>query len=399
MNRLLGFCLALAIAASAGVARAADFADKLAAFQVALEGARRDLGLPGATAAFVLPDGRSGMVATGLADVERARPMSPQDRMMSGSTGKTYVAAAAMALARQGRLDLDKPIVAYLGRPEWLARLANFDRITTRQLLGHTSGLRDHVGELAFLAALRRQAAASPDATMTPQECIAFLGGRPALFAPGEGYAYSDTGYLIAGLVIEATSGKPLYDLVAELYLRPLGLTLTAPADQRRLPGLVQGYPVWSMPDPTLPATIAEAPGVLRWNPASEWAGGGFVTNAHDAARWAWALYGGRAIAGDYLREMLQGRPVRAGSATTYGLGVSVGLSPYGPVYGHSGYYPGYRSDLAYFPDLKIAVAFQINTEKDVRSAAVLDGIRNRLVSALAGPPATTAQRRAAPGE
>jgi len=384
-----GLCAVLVVALLGPSARADDQASLLAAFQSALERARQEVGFPGATAAFVLPDGRSGMVAVGVSDRADGRPMSPQDRMMSGSTGKTYTAATALALSRQSRLDLDAPITTYLGRPDWLARLPNSDRITTRQLLMHTSGLRDHVDSPAFGLALLKQAQADPDTPLTSLQCIGFLDGLPALFGPGEGYAYSDTGYLIAGLVIEAVAKAPFYDVARRLFLDPLTLTLTTPADHRRIPGLVQGYPVWP-PLAPLPDTILEAPGVLRWNPGSEWTGGGFATNAHDAARWAWALYGGRAMPGDYLLELLRGGPLKPGSAKTYGLGVFVSHTPYGRLYGHSGYYPGYRSDLGYFPDLKLAVAFQINTEKDVRSGQVLDKIRNALVEALVGPPAPT---------
>ncbi|TAJ68855.1 MAG: class A beta-lactamase-related serine hydrolase [Phenylobacterium sp.] len=388
MKRLwLRICVGLALAMSAAVARADDFATKLAAFQAALETSRQEIGFPGATAGFVLPDGRSGMVAVGVSDKATGRPMTPQDRMMSGSTGKTYVSATALALARQGRLDLDAPITRYLGHPDWMTGLPNMDRITMRQLLGHTSGLRDHVNSPTFGLTLMKLAQSDPEKALTAQQCIGFLKGQTALFEPGHGYAYSDTGYLIAGLVIEAAAKQPFYDLARRLFWDPLGLTLTAPADQRRIPGLTQGYPVWPSGAP-LPDTIAVAPGRLRWNPASEWTGGGVVTNAHDAARWAAALYGGKAMLGDYLPEMLRGVPIREGSPKTYGLGVSTAPTPYGTLYGHSGYYPGYRSDLAYFPDLKIAVAFQINTETGVREAAVLDAIRNRLVAALVGPPA-----------
>lgn len=378
--------LALVMAFTALDARADDLAAKTAAFRAALEAARQEIGFPGATAAFVLPDGRVGEVAVGVADRLSDAPLPLSARMMSGSTGKTYAAAVALALSRQGKLDLDAPITRYLGEPDWLLRLPNAQRITLRQLLTHTSGLRDHVSVPAFGEALLRQAMADPDKALSPLQCIAFIDGQPALFEPGQGYAYSDTGYLIAGLVIEAASGERFYDLAERLFLKPLGLTSTTPADHRRLADLAQGYPVWPEGAP-LPETILEAPGVLRWNPASEWTGGGYVTRSRDAAVWAATLYGGKAMAGDYLPDLLRGSPIAPGATKTYGLGVFVSPSPYGVMYGHSGYYPGYRSDLAYFPDLKVAVAFQIDTETGVRSGKVLDRIRESLVTALAVAP------------
>lgn len=395
MKRLwLGLGLALSMLLPAVPVRAEDNSDRLGAFQAALEHARVEIGFPGATAAYVLPDGSSGMVAVGVSDRARGEPLSPQALMMSGSTGKTYAAATALALSRQGQLDLDAPITTYLGKPAWLTGLANGERITTRQLLTHTSGLRDHVDMPAFSQALIQLTFADPDKALTPLQCIAFLDGQGALFEPGHGFGYSDTGYLIAGLVIEAVAKRPYYAVVREMFLDPLGLTLTTAADHRRIPGLAQAYPVWPEGAP-LPETILAAPGLLRWNPASEWTGGGFVTNAHDAARWAASLYSGKAMPGDYLPELLRGVPLRAGSTKHYGLGVFIDTSAaYGQFYGHSGYYPGYRSDLAYFPTLKIAVAFQINTEKDVKSAKVLDRLRESLVAALLSTSSTAGAAR-----
>ncbi len=388
MKRLwLGFALALSLLIPGAPVRADDNADRLGAFQAALERARVEIGFPGATAAYVLPDGSSGMVAVGVSDRASGEPLDPQALMMSGSTGKTYAAATALALSREGRLDLDAPITTYLGKPAWLTGLANGERITTRQLLTHSSGLRDHVDMPAFGQALIQLAFADPDKALTPLQCIAFLDGQEALFEPGKGFGYSDTGYLIAGLVIEAVAKRPYYAVVRDLFLDPLGLTLTIPADHRHIPGLAQAYPVWPE-GAALPETILVAPGMMRWNPASEWTGGGFATNAHDAARWAASLYSGKAMRGAYLTELLRSVPVRTGSQKRYGLGVFIDTSAaYGQFYGHSGYYPGYRSDLAYFPKLKIAVAFQINTEKDVRSSKVLDRLREKLIAALLRKP------------
>nr|WP_243451901.1 serine hydrolase domain-containing protein [Sphingosinicella soli] len=296
-------------------AHAGDLADRTAAFRAALEDARIEIGFPGATAGFVARDGTAVSVAVGVADTATRRPMPTEARMMSGSTGKTYVAAVTLALARNGDLDLDAPITRYLGTPDWLAALPNIDRITLRQLLMHRSGLRDHVDAPEFGQTLIRLAMTDPEAALTPQQCIAFLAGQSALFEPGRGYAYSDTGYLLAGLAIEAATGRRFYDLADALFIDPLNLHSTTPAAARRQKDLVQAYPAWPE-GAQLPQTILEAPGLLRWNPASEWTGGGFVTTARDAAVWAHALYGGSAMRGRYLPEPLRSEPIADGSET-----------------------------------------------------------------------------------
>lgn len=370
-----------ALAASPATAKVADtFSAQLAAFRNALDAARVEINFPGATAAFVLPDGRMGVVAVGVEDKATAVPLSPQARMMSGSTGKTFAAAVALTLAAQGKLDLDAPIARYLGDRPWFKRLPNAGVITTRQLLGHRSGLADHVGNPAFLQASFALSARDPDRALDPEACIAFILGRPALFAPGTGFAYTDTGYLLVGLVIEAASGRPYYDLVRDLYLGPLGLTLTTPSDRRAIPGLSQGEPDWG--GAPLPPRVLAAPGLFAFNPGSEWTGGGFATNSLDLARWARALYAGSALPPVERAAMLDAKPEKPGGQR-YGLGVSVYESPAGRVEGHSGYFPGYRADLAWFADRKIAVAFQINSEFGVRDAKILDRIRNALLNSL----------------
>ena len=129
---------------SSSTARAeAQGATLEASFQRELDRLRAEHDLPGATAAYALPDGTVGVAAAGLADVERRMPMTSHSRMLAASVGKSFVAAMALALALEGTLDLDAPISALLSGRPWLARLPNHDRITTRQLLTHTAGPGD----------------------------------------------------------------------------------------------------------------------------------------------------------------------------------------------------------------------------------------------------------------
>jgi D-alanyl-D-alanine carboxypeptidase len=358
---------------------------RLARFQAALESVRAEYGFPGATAAFVLADGTSGVVATGVEGHQEPRPLSSQARMMSGSTGKTFAAAAALRLAALGKLDLDAPIGRYVGDRPWFGKWPDAARVTPRMLLAHRSGIADHVNLPAYLSASMMRFQANPDQFVPVDECIAIALSAPAEFAPGEGYAYSDTGYLILGQIIEAASGQRYYDFVTNEFLKPHGLTLTTPSDTRLIAGLSQGEPDWG--GAPLPPFSLAAPGVLLFSPGAEWTGGGFATNALDLARWAHALYGGNVLP-PHFRDQMMAFPASGGTGigSRYGLGVQITLSEQGApeVLGHSGYYPGYRSDLAYFPGQKVAIAFQINTEKGVRSQKAIDAIRARLLASIA---------------
>jgi D-alanyl-D-alanine carboxypeptidase len=92
---------------------------------------------PGATIGFVLPDGRSGSVSVGLADVENRIPLKPADRMLAGSIGKTYVSAAMLQIVQEGKLDLDAKIERWFGRDAWFPRLPNAKDITLRMLMNN----------------------------------------------------------------------------------------------------------------------------------------------------------------------------------------------------------------------------------------------------------------------
>ncbi len=322
----------------------------------------RSAGIPGVTAAI---DGPAGLrtAAAGRSDLSTQCPMQPWDRMLSGSTGKTFVGAAGLAVAMEGRLDLDGSIEPWVGGEPWWPRVPSGPLLTLRMLLTHSSGLADHVKLDAFAkAVVARRASRGADATFTPAELIEIGCAAPALFVPGEGFAYSDTGYILAGVVIERASGQAPQDFIRDRFLEPLDLSLTSASDRRLLPGLVHGYIDADNPF-TFPPDVIGDDGRLAFNPSMEGAGGGLVTNAGDLARWARALYGGRALDGSYLPDLLNGVATGGDDGSLYGLGVRIWPRRGAPaILGHGGWIPGYSSALRYDPRTDVAVAVQINT-------------------------------------
>ena len=98
-------------------------------------------------------------------------------------------------------------------------------------------------------------------------------------------------------------------------------------------------------------------------NPQFEWTGGGYASTAEDLSRWAKMIYEGKAFSADLLPQVLEGIPApMLGRETKYGLGVIIRKTPFGISYGHSGFFPGYMTDMMYFPEHKVAVAVQVNT-------------------------------------
>jgi D-alanyl-D-alanine carboxypeptidase len=200
-----------------------------------------------------------------------------------------------------------------------------------------------------------------PDFRIPAQALIDILRDQAPLFAAGQGFAYSESGYLLAGLALERECGCHYYDEVERRFLQPLKLDHTHPAITRDVPNLVNGHIGDKLAAIGFPAeTVAD--GKLLFNPATEWTGGGLYSNAADLVRWSKALYEGKALRGSYLDELLAKDAGAYEHGEGYGLGVRVMRTTLGMAYGHAGEFPGYVSLVLYFPDSGRAIALQANT-------------------------------------
>lgn len=311
----------------------------------------------GATFAVTLADGTTFALATGVSDRDKKTPMLVTDRMLSGSVGKTYCAALAMQLIDEWRFNLDDKIEKYLGKEPWFSRLPNAKDITIRQLMNHTSGLVRY----EFKDQFTRDLTANVDKVWKPEELVAYILDTKAPFEAGKGWDYSDTNYIVLGMIIEKTTGKKYYDLVEKRILKPLKIKNTIPSDRRDIKGLISGYAGAKNPFGGKDAVIENGKFII--NPQFEWTGGGMASTTQDLAIWAKAMYESRAFSARMLPRMLDGVSApMLGRETKYGLGVIVRPTRLGVTYGHSGFMPGYMTDMMYFPDKKIAVAVQVNS-------------------------------------
>lgn len=320
-------------------------------------------GAPGVSVGLVTKDGTVYAATAGLADRTAGTPLTTDDLLLAGSTGKTFFAALAVQLIDAKRLDLDAKVSTYLGKHAWFDRLPNARDITVRHLMTHTSGLVRYELNPAFTADLRAQ----PDRVWKPEEQLAYLFDTKATFAAGEGWEYSDTNYIVLAMVLEQVTGTKAYDEITTRFLRPLKLTRVVPQTGRRIPGLAQGYA--GPKDPIgLPDEVIKD-GAFVINPQFEWGGGGFATSPRDLARWGHALYAGNALSPAGRALMVDSAvPARLGPEVRYGLGVIVRpTTPVGPVVGHSGFFPGYLTELVHVRTTGTTVAVQVNTSAGVR--------------------------------
>jgi D-alanyl-D-alanine carboxypeptidase len=346
---------------AAAAARADDpaLAPLRAALQASLDSIRAAQRWPGATLGVALADGRTLALATGWSDTARKVAMRPTDRLLQGSVGKTYVAAVAMQLVQEGKLSIDDRIEKWLGGEAWFARLPNARAITVRHLMTHTSGLVRYEFQPAVAEVLKRE----PYRTWTPEERVSYILDKAPPFAAGEGWEYSDTNFIVLGMIIERITGRRYDDELRRRLLDPLGLRNTVAADRPAVPGLANGYAGPKNELGGYDASIVDGPSGPRLaiNPQFEWTGGGVASTAEDLARWAKLVYEGRAFDPALLPRVLDGVPARLGQNVRYGLGVIIRTTPLGPAHGHSGFFPGYATEMLYFPDSKVAVAIQVN--------------------------------------
>lgn len=325
--------------------------------QAKLDELHRNGKFPGATIGVVLADGKSFGLATGYSDREAKTPMKSSDLMLQGSVGKTYAAALALQLVKEGKIKLDDKVERYLGKESWFARLPNSKEITVRMLMNHTSGLVRY----EFKDQFTKDLTANVDKVWKPQELITYIFDTKAPFEAGKGWDYSDTNYIVLGMIIEKVTEKRYYDLVRKRILQPLKLKNTVPSDSRAIVGLAQGYAGEGNPFGGTDAMIVN--GKFAINPQFEWTGGGYASTTEDLARWAKAMYEGRAFDAGLLPEMLTGTHApMLGKEAKYGLGVIIRPTTFGTSYGHSGFFPGYVTEMIYFPDHKIALAIQVNS-------------------------------------
>lgn len=320
----------------------------------------KETGLPGATIGYVLPDGTGNSVSVGYADKDRDIPMREDHRLMAGSTGKTFFAALALQLVDEGELDIEEKISQWLGDEAWFDRLPNANDITLRMLMNHTSGWPRYIEQPALVQAI----VDDPDIYFQPGEQLSYIYDLEPLFPAGEDWAYSDTNYIAVALIIEKVTGDSCYNLIHQRILRPNELWDIIPTVTRDLTGMACGYVNVEANLFQLKQENVIRQGRFVFNPQMEWGGGGFASTPGCLARWAYLLYSGDILSSAMKKEMRTTVEAKLGPGSRYGLGLMQRSSDHGLVIGHSGYFPGYLTDMSYFVEHDIALVIQVNTTK-----------------------------------
>ncbi len=331
--------------------------------QTQLDEIVKDEKFPGATMAVVLSNQHMIELASGFSDYEESIKMKPRDRMLGGSTGKTFVSAIALQLVSEGKLELDRLASEYLTSDSdraWFAKLPNAKTMTIRSLMNHTSGLPRYLFQPECLDDVKKH----PLKQRSPQQGLSFLAGVTATNAVGKGWSYSDANYLVLGLIIEKVTGREFYGLAREKLLEPLHLSETVPSNQPKIEGLIPGQ-IGSVNFFNLPKkTVVD--GTYVMNPDFEWCGGGFATNSGDLARWLHSLHSGSVLDETSHRQLVTPVDLQTGRSAEYGYGLGsfIWKTDQGMFYGHAGIMPGYLTQIEYSREYKFAIALQTNTDQ-----------------------------------
>lgn len=357
-------CFLIACMVLSPAAHAIDQSDLTAL----LEDARSEMKMPGLRAAVHLADGRIIRSAVGLSDVEAKIPLDDTIGMPGGSTGKTFVAALCMLLVEDGTLSLDDPASKWLADAPWFSDLPNADEIRVRHLLSHSAGIKDYIGTMRFHLAMIGRVVRNGSAYFSPEELIGYVLNRKPLFPAGQGYHYTDAGYLVLGRIIESATGRNFYELLIERILKPQNLDHVRPADQSVLPGISPGY--------IGGGRNLKKDGRMKFDPSSEWTGGGLITNPTMLVRFYSSLASGQIVKPESFTRMLEGGwrdPQEPGFHYGYGMFVYAD----GETFGHAGLWPGYRTRVAHHLPTGATIAVQTNRDGRVD----LEGLIKRIAS------------------
>ena len=293
--------------------------------------------------------------------------MTPETKMLGGSTGKVFYSVVALQLIDEGKLSLDKPIMGQMKAHDWFRRIPNAEALTVRNLMRHQTGIPRYVFSEAFQSAVVKDA----DRVWKPAELLSYVLDDEPLFEAGSEFAYSDTNYIILCMLIEEVTGEDLYDLVQKRVLNKAGLKQVVPQNKRSYTNLAQGYNAEN--DPFYPGKSLGDDGRSRYNLQFEWAGGGLVSTTHDLALLAKKIYEGEMFNPALLEEYTNSVPAgRLGGE--WGLGVHITKTPEGTVYGHSGFMPGYITNMRYYVKDRYSVCYQINTS-DRSKMSIMRGL------------------------
>lgn len=312
------------------------------------------LGVPGMM--LSVQDGQHGYWSgsSGFADLANGIELQACNLTRVGSTVKTFTAVSILLLQEDGLLDIDDLITNYLSEEE-INGLKNAQQSTIRHLLQHSSGIYNYIQNAQF----QTESLNDLLKTWQPDELLDYARRKDPYFAPGTDVLYSNTNYVLLGMVIDNVTGKPFYEFFNDRIFGPLDLSFTQFAAIDPVPeGIVRGYIDFYSNLNLINATYYSG-----WDYFT--ADGGLISNAHDLNVFLTDLFSGKILSESSMSELMSWQAPKEqngeGFRTYYGLGIFRIETDYGPAYLHSGDAIGYFASMAYFPRQGVTITWAVN--------------------------------------
>jgi D-alanyl-D-alanine carboxypeptidase len=300
-----------------------------------------DSGVPSASIAVVQGGSIAYLQAYGDGSMEPRKPAGPAMRYSIGSISKQFTAAAILLLAEDGKLSLDDPVSRFV------PNLTRGNDVTIRELLSHTSGYQDYWPQDYIMPSMLQP--------VTADKILDLWARKPLDFDPGTEWQYSNTNFVIAGLIVEKASGKPLLQFLSERIFAPLEMKSVMNIDQERLTETdAIGY-------------LRYATGPLRRSPkeGKGWlfAAGELAMPAEDLAKWDVSIINQTVLKPASYAAMERETVLKNGLGTHYGLGVAVRSELGQRAIEHGGEVSGFTANNMVFPDSRMAVVVLTNED------------------------------------
>ena len=330
-----GVVPALPVAAQATPAMDTDPefpADDQVLLHTIVESAMAETATPGALVSVRYPGRGVWRHAAGISDIERGTPVTLDDHVRIASNTKTFVATVILQLAEEGALTLDDSLETYL------PGIPNGSTITLRQILGMRAGIFDYIND----PLIAETYVEDPVLEFSPEDALDIIRAGTPVFAPDERVEYSNSNYILLGMIAEQLTGRTIGEEVQDRILAPLGMTHTT-------------FPVGTpeMPQPVMRGYLGEEPGdllrdVTQSNPDVPWAAGAMISTLSDLETWTEALGTGTLLAPETQAARLAFQPVQEGPVS---LGYGLGILDLNGFVGHNGGILGYSSWAMYEPE------------------------------------------------
>jgi len=316
-------------------------------------------GVPSASLAIVQSGKIVYLHAYGDARLDPRVPATPSMRYSIGSISKQFTAASILLLQEQGKLSLDDKV------SKFLPNLTRANEVSIRQLLSHTSGYQDYWPQDYVMPNMLQPT--------TAQHILDLWARKPLDFDPGTKWQYSNTNYVIAGLIVEKVSGMPLLTFLQQKVFQPLAMSSVLNTDQDRLGDT----------DPTGYLRYAIGPPRPAPKEGKGWlfAAGELAMTAEDLAKWDISIIDEKLLQPASYRDFESDVLLKNGLGTRYGLGVDVRNDAGHRSLSHGGEVSGFTSENIVFPDDRVAVVVLTNLDAADAAGAIAHAIAPLLLS------------------